>query len=72
VVPVGASADRALDGGVGGDGGRVDDLLRRAIQLSVEARDYERAAALLELVRGTVPEPATADVVSLARKRGGS
>jgi hypothetical protein len=50
----------------------VDDALRFAIKLSVEARDYERAAALLELVKAGASASAPRAAVAATRKRGGT
>jgi hypothetical protein len=69
-VPCGAPGDGADDAGAAGIS--VDDALRLAIKLSVDARDYERAAALLELVKTRVSEPATPPAMALTRKRGGT
>jgi hypothetical protein len=70
----------ALPGGAPGDGAddasaagiSVDDALRLAIKLSVDARDYERAAALLDLVKAGDSASATRAAVAATRRRGGT
>ncbi len=47
----------------------VDDALRLAIKLAVEAGDYARAGALLEIAKGAPPKPPEATAPALPRRR---
>ena len=46
-----------------------DDALHLAIELAVDARDYERASALIEIARRTPPKTAGVTTLALARER---
>jgi hypothetical protein len=46
-----------------------DDALRLAIKLAVDAGDFERATALLEVARRMATQPATITPIALVRDR---
>jgi hypothetical protein len=48
----------------------VDDAIRLAIKLAVDAGAYERAAALLDVAKRTTPKPASVTPLTVARERG--
>jgi hypothetical protein len=59
--------------GAGGIGVSLDDTLRTAIKLAIDASDYERAAALLELLQSkthTVERPTASPSPLGFRRRG--
>jgi hypothetical protein len=72
------SSGRAGEGDPDGDDGRpkpgisADEALHLAIQLAVEARDYERAASLLNVLRGDASGIATAGTGVRSCKRKGA
>jgi hypothetical protein len=72
------SSGRAEERDPDGDGGRrnpginADEALHLAIRLAVEARDYELAASLLEVLRGHAAGVATAGAGVRSRKPEGA
>jgi hypothetical protein len=52
--------------------GTSDEALRLAIKLAVDAGEYDRAAALLDVARRTAPKAASVTPLAAARERGRS
>ncbi len=48
----------------------ADEALRLAIKLAVDAGDYDRAAALLDVAKRPTPKTASVTPLAVARERG--
>jgi hypothetical protein len=48
----------------------VDEALRLAIKVAVDAGDYVRAGALVEVAKATPPNPTVEAAAAVARERG--